>query len=121
MPEDGASVDPATAGDDAVRAHDAWIAVLDELERGLAAAADSGAAAAPGADIKPSGSWTPPPGIGPLPSVLADRAARLLHAQLDVESLLKNEHARVARHLVAVRAIDPARPARESVYLDVLS
>jgi hypothetical protein len=109
-----------TAGDgDSARDRDAWLAVLDDLEQAMAeTAADPGSR--PLTEDARRGPWSPPAGLGPLPADLADRAARLLRAQLDAESLLQDERARVARHLVAVRSVDPARPARESVYLDVL-
>jgi len=99
--------------------YDAWVALLDELEGGAAAAADR--AGETGSDAPAAQPWDPPAGIGPLPADLADRAARLLRAQLDAESLLQDERARVARHLAAVRSVDPARSPRDSVYLDVLS
>jgi len=105
------------------REHDAWVAVLDELERTAAKAAhpsSRGTSGEPGSSGEMLAAWSPPAGIGPLPAALADRATRLLGAQRDAGALLQEERARVARHLVTVRAVDPARPARESVYLDVL-
>jgi hypothetical protein len=107
--------------------HAAWLSVLDELERALARAAHPAgrslapdARAAGGASHAPDERWSPPAGIGPLPADLADRAARLLNAQLDAQTRLQEERGSVARHLSAVRSVDPARPARDSVYLDVL-
>jgi hypothetical protein len=107
--------------------HAAWVAVLDDLERGLAMAAHPAGGSFPGNAENPEEAstttlepWSPPAGLGPLPADLADRAERLLRAQLDAGSLLQEARGRVARHLVAVRSVDPARPARDSVYLDVL-
>ncbi len=120
---------PDTAPDAAPiegRQHDAWVAALDELERTAAMAAHpsfrgtAGEPHEPGEPGELLAPWSPPAGIGPLPAALADRATRLLGAQRDAEALLQGERARVARHLVTVRAVDPARPARDSVYLDVL-
>ncbi|MFD3445028.1 hypothetical protein ACFDTO_10565 [Microbacteriaceae bacterium 4G12] len=117
LPAPGTTPDPATIEG---RQHDARIAVLDVLERNAAKAAHPSAARAADGGPLPASPWSPPVGIGPLPADLADRATRLLSAQLDAETLLQEERARVARHLVTVRAVDPARPARDSVYLDVL-
>jgi hypothetical protein len=107
--------------------HAAWVAVLDDLERGLAMAAHPAGGSFAGSTEDPEDAsrtplvpWSPPVGLGPLPADLADRAERLLRAQLDAGSLLQEARGRVARHLVAVRSVDPARPARDSVYLDVL-
>jgi hypothetical protein len=109
----------ATPGD-----RGAWLAVLDELQRGLAMAAHPAGGWADlsqeRASTAPVAPWSPPAGLGPLPADLADRAARLLSAQLDARSRLQEERGSVARHLSAVRSVDPARPARDSVYLDVL-
>ena len=101
------------------RQYDAWVAVLDELERNAAKAAHPSGGWA-GSEPLPGSRWSPPAGIGPLPAALADRAARLLDAQRDAGAQLQEERTRVARHLVTVRAVDPARPTRDSVYLDVL-
>ncbi|WP_159085088.1 hypothetical protein [Planctomonas deserti] len=111
---------PADAATTKGRQHDAWVAVLDELERNAAKAAHPSARRAADGGPQAASPWSPPVGIGPLPADLADRATRLLRAQLDAGTLLQEERARIARHLVTVRAVDPARPARESVYLDVL-
>jgi hypothetical protein len=107
--------------------HAAWVAVLDDLERSLAMAAHPAGREFAGntedpedASTTPLEPWSPPAGLGPLPVDLADRAERLLRAQLDAGSLLQEARGRVARHLVVVRSVDPARPARDSVYLDVL-
>ena len=107
--------------------HPAWVAVLDDLERSLAMAAHPAGTSFAGNAENPEDAstttlqpWSPPAGLGPLPADLADRAERLLRAQLDAGSLLQEARGRVARHLVAVRSVDPGRPARDSVYLDVL-
>ena len=63
--------------------------------------------------------WTPPLGLEPLPSHLADRARDLLHNQQKLIGELEQTRKNTLKHLAAIRSVPPERDARASVYLDV--
>lgn len=94
----------------------AWTAALDRLEHDLVALE----AMAPGTPVPDLEPWTAPPGLGPLPRELADRARSLLARQRAVLAEIttvrtgNRQQARVAASVQAATGT-PDRPA----YLDV--
>ena len=101
------------------RTHAAWLAALDELEAVAgrdpqAVAADAGAGAGAGT----IGTWTPPAGLGPLPPVLADRAAAVAGAQRGAHARLDAARKAVLAHLGVVRSVESSHEPERPVYLD---
>ena len=118
----------------------AWETVLEDLELRVDAAArsitgvtdggragsvmaGSSASAAAGSTAVSTSStndtWTPPAGLGAIPTELAERVRDLVHNQQKLIGELETARNLTARHLAAVRAVPPKRDARASVYLDV--
>ncbi|GAA3863458.1 hypothetical protein GCM10022381_04320 [Leifsonia kafniensis] len=94
--------------------HDAWSALLDELEASLGEAA-LGAAATTAHDA--DSSWSEPAGLGPIPPDLVDRARDILGGQRELIAELVGERRAVGEQLAALRQV-PSQQAR-AVYLDI--
>lgn len=71
------------------------------------------------AQVDPS-PWAAPSGLGPIPAELAERAARLLDAQLHTIRYLEDVRRTTARHLAAVRSVPPADGDAKPVYFDLI-
>lgn len=106
----------------------AWDAALDDLECRLATADNALGHLlndAPGDDNMAAsgtatpGAWTPPGGLGPLPSHLAPRAAALVDALNDAARRTAGVRDDTVRQLSAVRSVPLSVDGGSSVYLDV--
>lgn len=86
-----------------------WVEVLDELERGIGAAMSG--------DVP---TWTTPPGLGPLPASLEDRARLIFEAQGEAARMIADSQKETLRHLQAVESVPdgPKYPPRYG--LDVI-
>ena len=102
---------PAPAG--ATDEHDAWVTVLDALERDLTDASTSGST-----PPRPATAWTQPTTLGPVPRALVGRASRLVAAQRDRLADLEAERRQTLEHLGALRQVAATDEPRGSVYLD---
>lgn len=85
---------------------DAWVDVLDEMERRLEHGPDAGG-------------WDAPRSLRPLPDSLRPRAERLLVEQRRAVTRVIDELARVRAELRAIRPRELRRPDVTPVYLDV--
>ncbi len=64
--------------------------------------------------------WRPPIALGPIPDDLLERAAHILEAQLYTTRYLEDVRQTTARHLAAVRAVDPTNATPHPVYFDLM-
>jgi hypothetical protein len=85
-----------------------WTALLDALEAEVDAAWSTETESA---DATESAEWTgeaaafvPPPGLGPLPPALVERAVSLLQRMSDVQEHLERRQGEIGRELSALRA-----------------
>ena len=102
---DDAPVDPATV---------AWASALDELERLALTAGEATPTSEPGA----LASWAPPVALGPLPAVLADRAAAVAATQRVALARVDAARLGARRHLDVVRTVEASHQPERPVYLD---
>jgi hypothetical protein len=65
----------------------------------------------------PAAAWTPPTGLGPLPTTLVDRARTLLDRQLEVARRLTEAADLNRRHMRAAQAMRATGPS-SPVYVD---
>ncbi|WP_442543559.1 hypothetical protein ACSBOX_17325 [Arthrobacter sp. KN11-1C] len=86
-----------------------WSDILDRLEADIAVAVSGG-------EPVP---WSPPVEAGPLPPALADRARRLLDAQLESVSILGKIRNDALAHLDALSTVPGSRDASRPLILDV--
>lgn len=86
-----------------------WSGVLDRLEADIALAVSGGE----------PGSWSPPAGSGPLPEELADRARRILDAQLESMAMLGKVRNDALAHLDALSAVPDSQNSVRPLFLDV--
>lgn len=95
----------------------AWTGALEEMEIAVHEAEMLLADAHRPAPVVLAG-WTPPPGLGPLPAPLEERARVLLERQLTVAQELTSAMVRSRRQRRALAAMAP-RAAHPPVYVDV--
>jgi hypothetical protein len=86
-----------------------WSEILDRLEADIALAV-SGGEPAP---------WNPPAEAGPLPAELADRARRVLDAQLESMTMLGKVRNDALVHLDALSTVPDSRSSARPLFLDV--
>ncbi|NCT92761.1 hypothetical protein GXB85_17660 [Cellulomonas sp. APG4] len=101
----------ASAGWDA-----AWAGALEALELDVAQA-EHMLTLGHIAHEPPRDPWAPPPGLGPLPAGLVDRATALLDRQLEVARRLAEAADLSRRHSRAAEALR-AQPPAVPVYVD---
>jgi hypothetical protein len=88
-----------------------WSRILDRLETDLALAVSGGE----------PGAWKPPTAAetGPLPEELADRARRILDAQLESTAMLGNARNGARAHLDALSTVPDGQGPARPLFLDV--
>lgn len=86
-----------------------WSEILDRLEACIAEAFAGGEPAP----------WNPPDGAGPLPVELADRAHRILDAQIESIAMLGKVRNDALAHLDALSTVPDTRNATRPLFLDV--
>ncbi|MFH5880037.1 hypothetical protein [Arthrobacter sp. NA-172] len=86
-----------------------WSEILNRLETDIAAAFSDG-------EFVP---WSPPADAGPLPLELADRAQRLLDAQLESMTILDKIRGDALAHLDALSTVPGSRNPSRPLILDV--
>ena len=88
-----------------------WSGILDRLEASIAVAVSGGEA----------GPWNPPAEAetGPLPEELADRARRILDAQLESMAMLSKVRNDALAHLDALSAVPDSQSSARPLFLDV--
>ena len=97
-----------------------WIAVLDELELTLTAAAEA-TSEGEGPDASRRTAvvrWKAPQGLGPIPNELVERATKLAAAQQEAIRALRADMRQNRQELAFLEAV-PTRASGRSVYLDV--
>ena len=98
--------------------HQAWLAVLDALEAGIAAPANTHA------DHHDDGilahlQWQPPVNLGPIPPDLIGRAQRIREAQRHTIDALQAAVRDNRQHHALVSAVNASMARPGAVYLDV--
>lgn len=86
-----------------------WSRILDLLEKDLALAVS-------GDESEP---WSPPARTGPLPEELADRARRILDAQLESMAMLEKARNGARAHLDALSTVPDGQGSVRPLFLDV--
>lgn len=86
-----------------------WSEILDRLEACIAEAFASGEPAP----------WNPPDQAGPLPEELADRARRVLDAQLESMTMLRKVRNDALAHLDALSTVPDTQSTARPLFLDV--
>lgn len=86
-----------------------WSDLLDRLERDIAVAVS-------GDEPEP---WSPPAEAGPLPEELADRARRILDAQLESMAMLGKARNGARAHLDALSTVPDGQGPARPLFLDV--
>jgi hypothetical protein len=86
-----------------------WSEVLDRLEADIALAVSGG---------EPE-TWIPPAETGPLPVELADRARRVLDAQLESMTMLSKVRHDALAHLDALSTVPDPQISARPLFLDV--
>ncbi|MCX2749068.1 hypothetical protein OOZ51_14765 [Arthrobacter sp. MI7-26] len=86
-----------------------WSEILDRLEAGIAEAFVSGEPAP----------WNPPDEARPLPVELADRARRVLDAQLEAMAMLGKVRNDALAHLDALSTVPNTQSTARPLFLDV--
>ncbi|GER21638.1 hypothetical protein NCCP1664_01350 [Zafaria cholistanensis] len=112
------SVEPAAAPHTA-----AWAAVLAELEEQVDSAegwlrAYDGGTGIPDSAALPGAGWTPPSGLGPVPSELAGRLLAVQARHRDATERLARTRTGVAGALAAARAALATKDPAPGIYLD---
>ncbi|MFD1213654.1 hypothetical protein ACFQ36_16570 [Arthrobacter sp. GCM10027362] len=112
MPDEAEAVPGA---DQEAAGYDRWLAVLDELEAELEAAAVPGAG---DADRQAAASWTAPKDLGPIPAELVDRATKLAAAQQEAVTALRAKVRSNRSQSAYLQAVPQAAAKDAAVYLD---
>ncbi|MGM7775724.1 hypothetical protein ACSVHC_06820 [Arthrobacter sp. KNU-44] len=86
-----------------------WSDLLDRLEADIAVAVSGG-------EAEP---WNPPAAAGPVPEELADRARRILDAQLESIAMLGKVRNDALAHLDALGAVPDSQSSARPLFLDV--
>ncbi|GAB3568340.1 hypothetical protein GCM10027405_29960 [Arthrobacter alkaliphilus] len=86
-----------------------WSGILDRLELNIAMAVSGG-------EPEP---WSPPAEAGPLPEELADRAHRILDAQLESMAMLEKARNGARAHLDALSTVPDGQGSVRPLFLDV--
>ena len=86
-----------------------WTRILDRFESDIAVAVSGGV-------LEP---WQPPLDAGPIPDGLAERARRVLDAQLESMTVLGKLRLDVIAHVEAVNAVPDSRSSARPLFLDV--
>ncbi|WP_284754193.1 hypothetical protein [Arthrobacter sp. efr-133-R2A-120] len=86
-----------------------WSDILDRFEGDIALAVSGGE----------PGPWSPPAGAGSLPEGLADRARRILDAQLESMAMLGKVRSDALAHLDALSTVPGSRNSPRPLILDV--
>lgn len=87
----------------------AWTTILDRFEADIALAVSGGTP-------EP---WTAPADVGPVPPELVERAARVLDAQQETQSILTKSRTDAAAHRDALDSVPDAGNSGHAFYLDV--
>ncbi|MBI1758580.1 MAG: hypothetical protein HYR62_05070 [Actinobacteria bacterium] len=98
--------------------HEAWVAVLDELDLDVAAVAGLLAEEHRGRDHPLTDPWSPPPGLGPLPLDLRPRADAILHRQITAAHAITHALATSRQQSAMLARVETGHPAGRPAYLD---